>query len=290
MLAGFWEEVYRQCFDGSTLLTPVLHAQTDLSVFPILGRLLSHGYLLEGFIPLRICLPSLAAMLFGPAIEIPDEILVHSFADSLSSVEASLVKGSIAVQTETFGHDVQDKLTCLLSRFGARELPTPQKLKRQSLQVARYEFLTKPMTALTMIHSGIPVQEAPFWKVMGVDGLLKLHESLTATPVKVLEVLEEPEGMNPAQDRVFQYLQQYIGNMSCNEVRTSLRFTTGSSVLCQNLRVIFNSVSGLGRCPFAHTCSRMIELSSDYATYGEFTSEFQSILNDSEYSWSMDAL
>ncbi len=99
-----------------------------------------------------------------------------------------------------------------------------------------------------------------------VNGLLALHESLTATPIKDLEVLEEPEVMNPAQGQVFQYLQQYVGNMSCNEVRTFLRLTTGSSVLCQNLRVIFNNVSGLGRCPFAHTCSRMIKLSSDYAT------------------------
>ena len=50
MLSGFWEEAYRQQFDGSALLVPVVHAQTDMSVFLTLGRILSHGYLLEGFL------------------------------------------------------------------------------------------------------------------------------------------------------------------------------------------------------------------------------------------------
>ena len=43
MLSAFWDEAYRILFDGGCLLTPVLHPQMDLAVFPILGRILSHG-------------------------------------------------------------------------------------------------------------------------------------------------------------------------------------------------------------------------------------------------------
>lgn len=79
----------------ASLLTPLIHPQTDISVFPILGKILSHGYLLQGFLPLRICLPSLAVMIFGSGVSIPDEVLVRSFADSLSSVEAALIKSTM---------------------------------------------------------------------------------------------------------------------------------------------------------------------------------------------------
>ena len=42
MYSGFWEKAY-SLFDGSTLVTPMVHPQTDMSVLPILGRILSHG-------------------------------------------------------------------------------------------------------------------------------------------------------------------------------------------------------------------------------------------------------
>ena len=37
MLSAFWDEAYCTLFDGGCLLTPVLHPQMDLAVFPILG-------------------------------------------------------------------------------------------------------------------------------------------------------------------------------------------------------------------------------------------------------------
>ena len=44
MLSGFWEEAYAHHFGGSNLVTPLLHAQTNLEDFSILGKILSHGY------------------------------------------------------------------------------------------------------------------------------------------------------------------------------------------------------------------------------------------------------
>lgn len=36
MFSGFWEITYKKLFEGSSLLTPMLHPQIDLTVFPIL--------------------------------------------------------------------------------------------------------------------------------------------------------------------------------------------------------------------------------------------------------------
>lgn len=42
--------------------TSLLHAQTNMQDFSILGMILSHGYLLEGYLPVRVAFPSLVAM------------------------------------------------------------------------------------------------------------------------------------------------------------------------------------------------------------------------------------
>ena len=91
MVSAFWEEAYKCMFDGGSLLTPVVHPQTNMSVLPLLGKILSHGYLACGFLPLRIAFPALAGMLLGPTITTPPSILVSSFIDSLSTYEATLI-------------------------------------------------------------------------------------------------------------------------------------------------------------------------------------------------------
>jgi hypothetical protein len=40
-LSQFWDEAYTALFDGGNLLIPVITPQSDLSVFPVLGRTLS---------------------------------------------------------------------------------------------------------------------------------------------------------------------------------------------------------------------------------------------------------
>ena len=71
MFSAFWEEAYNHLFDGATNLVPLVHAQSDMGLFPILGKIISHGYLASGHLPVRISLPSLVAMLLGPCVAIP---------------------------------------------------------------------------------------------------------------------------------------------------------------------------------------------------------------------------
>ena len=63
MFSGFWEEAYFKLFDGSSLLTPVLHATIDMTKLPLLGKFLSHGFLVCGYLPIHVTFSSLAAIL-----------------------------------------------------------------------------------------------------------------------------------------------------------------------------------------------------------------------------------
>ena len=57
----------------------IMHAQVDMSVFPILRKILSHGYLSSGFLPLRIAFPTLTALLLGSTMHtVGDDVLVET--------------------------------------------------------------------------------------------------------------------------------------------------------------------------------------------------------------------
>ena len=43
MLSAFWAEVYTRFLEGAKTLTPMIHPGLDMAVYPILGRVTSHG-------------------------------------------------------------------------------------------------------------------------------------------------------------------------------------------------------------------------------------------------------
>ena len=86
-------------------------------------------------------------------------------------------------------------------------------------------------------------------------------------------------------------LQQYIGNMKNDEIRSFLRFVTGSSVCSSKaILVTFNGLDGLARRPIGHTCSCSLELSTAYSSYLDLIAEFNSVLSNGDYAWKMDAI
>ena len=53
--------------------------------------------------------------------------------------------------------------------------------------------------------------------------------------------------------------------MHADDLRNFLRFTTGSLMcVAESIIINFNSVTGLARRPFAHTCSNVLELPAAY--------------------------
>ena len=292
MYSAFWEEAYSRLFDGATILVPLIHAQTDMGIFPILGKIISHGYLVSGYLPVRISLPSLLAVLLGPSANVPRSFLLDALMDYISDNERDKLKTALQYKgTKSFPTpEMKLDVISILSRLGCREMPTPQNLAEIIVNVAKYEFCSKPAAAITMIYYGIPVKHRQFWTELGIDGINDLYTSLTVTSDKILKVID-CDCRSPGEERSLVYLTSLIGNMGTNDLRNFLRFTTGSSVcIAKKIKVIFNSSSGLARRPFAHTCSNNLELSVSYVNYHEFSSEWYTILGDTnKWKWCMDS-
>ena len=89
MFSAFYE-AYQKHFEGTSLVTPVVHPGTDSSSLPVLGCAISHGYVVSGTLPIRIAFPTLAAMLL-PHSQLPDEVRINTLIDSLSVYDTMLL-------------------------------------------------------------------------------------------------------------------------------------------------------------------------------------------------------
>ena len=293
MFSAFWEEAYTRFFEGATTLVPMVHPQIDMSIYPILGRVISHGYLASGILPDRITLPSLISILLGNSVHLPGTVLMDAFIDYISTTERDLLKKAINGNFDKFPSELLNEIMCILSKFGCRQIPKPATLIDIIEQVAKYELCTMPAAAITLLSSGVPLNHQSFWAKKSPADIQSLHHRLTATPLKVISFLDSGTAHNPSEERITSYLTTMIGNMQPSELRLFLRFVTGASVcISSKIRVTFNNLVGLGRRPIAHTCDSSLELSTSYANYEDFYSDFKVILSatKNEFSWRMDAI
>lgn len=294
MFSAFWEATYTSLFEGSTLLTPMIHPQTDMTLLPIIGRVLSHGYLVAEVLPLRIALPTLTALLLGPSVSVPAEILLDAFMDFINNVERSTFKCALSHAKEgSFPPTLQEELMTTLSRFGCRLLPTPANLMNLIEQVARYEFLSKPAAGIAMINSGIPLSHKQFWSRKSPMDIVRIYRKLTVSAKKVISLLHFPEFCSQQETRIYEYLRLMIGNMQQEYLPLFMRFVTGSCVCStREIKIVFNGLSGLARRPIAHTCDSTLELSTNFVNFEDFQGDFRAIFEktNEEFSWRMDAI
>ena len=294
MFSMFWETAYVKMFDGGTLLIPAVHHQVEMEKFPLLGAIISHGYMVCGFLPAKIAFPILAAVLLGAATKISDKVIVESFIDSLVTYDGEVLKEAFmackAHPDKQFNSELQGKLVNLMSRFGCRDVPKPDNLRRLALEIGRHEFTVKAVGAVFAMNSGLPRPHQKFWNEYSVEKLYSLYKSLIANHEEVIKMITEPDTMNCAEERVYGYLIRFVGSLKSEELQGFLRFVTGSSVMLPNdITVIFNAATGLTRAIASRTCSSTIVVPTTYVTYPDFAHDFHCILQ-SDFGWIMDAI
>lgn len=200
----------RKCtkyFEGATLL---VHPHMDMSIYPVLGRVLSHGYHVAGHLPVRIALPTLINMLLGPKT-VSCTILLEAFLDYISATERTVFKKALTYGADCkFPSAIQDTLLNVLSRFGCQQLPTPLNLRACIEKIAQYEFVSRPAAA---IFPGIPLNHQGFWMKQNVASMSRMYQNLTVTAEKVTDLLMIPATESPNEERVSAYLTTMIGNI-----------------------------------------------------------------------------
>ena len=168
----------------------------------------------------------------------------------------------------------------LFSLFNCTEIPCPSNIKMLIRKLADFTFLKKPLPAILELNTGIPPCHRPFWSNMTLDQLHSIYTAIAVAQGKVLSLINEPSFQTKAQETTWCYLRKFNGNCSGDDLRNFLRFTTGCFVITVlSISVLFNNLHGLACRPISHTCSSILELSSSYATYMDFSQEFNAVIN-----------
>ncbi len=179
MVSAFWEVSYKNLFDGGNLLSPNVERCVNFPVLRTIGRVLSHGYLATGVLPVRIAFPCLAYMLKGLNISIPKDILLSTLVDSISSYECVILKQALSCENMRYDTETLDKLLGILSKFNSTRVPQPHCLKEILVDIATYQFQNKPFAAMSAVSQGALDIHKPFWNQYDVGKLHNLYVSLT---------------------------------------------------------------------------------------------------------------
>jgi len=62
-------------------LVPAVGPGRENATLKVLGTILSHGYMVCGYLPIRVAFPVIAAALNGPDVSISDALLINCFLE-----------------------------------------------------------------------------------------------------------------------------------------------------------------------------------------------------------------
>ena len=201
---------------------PAVNPNTNLQILLLLGKILVHRFIVCDFLPVRLAFLVIAAILHGPNVVLSDDVYLESLLDYISTHDISSIRE--ALREKAFTSSLTVILLAILSRLGCTQVPTPLNIRQLLIDAAKHQFKIKPLGALYSVYSGVPVQYQPFWRQFSTEKLFDLYKALNATPRAVLEMINEPECLNLAESRVYNYLWSFIANMRQVELRQFLCF------------------------------------------------------------------
>ena len=91
-----------------------------MSIFQILGMIISHAYLVAGFLPERLAFPCLAASLLGPESSFDSDILEHEVVSCLSAHEAGVLRDAIKYKGTSYPSEILSEVIAILGSYGCR--------------------------------------------------------------------------------------------------------------------------------------------------------------------------
>ena len=154
--------------------------------------------------------------------------------------------------------------------YNLQKTPSHNRFKEQILSIAQNVLIDRPAPLLSKLKQGIPSNQMDmFWSLLTEAGVTYLYQQQRPTVKRfLLSLTTSPADLHPEEEKALYFFKQYVGGMDQEELAELLLFITGSTVMVDQITITFCSVTGVMRCPVAHTCSNLLELPSSYSSAG----------------------
>ena len=212
----FWYEAENVYFKGSIQKFPSLKPDRcllDMETSTALGRILLHGYVLVGFLPLRFSHACLFYVLTGQ--EPTTDLLIDSFLQCIDENEKHLLLEAMKCNPDTtFQPRVMNFLTIFFGHNDISRIPSPATMKEVISNLSRYTLLMKPFYILQNMRSGVTACFETLFEIFSEKAFSQLLEKLRpkgSDIVKNLKPEYSQDGDQKAvEERVFGMLEDYI--------------------------------------------------------------------------------
>lgn len=282
VFSSFWKECGLSYLEGSSGSFVPKHKGVSDEEYITLGRILHHGFVLTGFLPVSLNQAYMEAMLIGHK-DVTNEFVLKSFIKYMGPFEGSRI--SKVISSHTVDKDDIDFVIDLEGRYGMCLSPKAENVKEIFIQMARLELIDIPLHTMEKIRSGMTESSdgKQIWSSVSKEELDNIYLSQIPDPFKVASLLKPTSDcLTQDETRSFDFLKRYVSNISQAKCEDFLQFATGSSsIVVPQISVSFFEASSLETLPRAHTCGALLEIPSKcYHSFLSFKVTWDSLLDN----------
>ena len=277
----FWETAVKKLCKGHTYYHFEVSPQTIVTpeTLHAIGRVLLHGFLLTGYLPLSLDPGLLFYLLTGK--EPCEDIIVSGLLKSLSEAADEAITSSLELNDD-FNLSQRLRLINFLSQESMEKPPSNStELRRYLVLLGRYKLFIKSHYFLFHISKFSSnnltrnVRESEWMKYF--DGLKPTGETISEN----MSVKFGPElSLHMLEQVVYSHVEKYVQNLNAAEAELFMKFLTGCETSTVSVTVIFNSLEGEEAIPNAHICTGNLEVSRFTPSYEWFKNTMDNILRN----------
>jgi hypothetical protein len=258
MFSLFWNSFLSENGIGYSQFTFRVHPHFPLERYPILGRIITHQFLLCGTFPIQLARASFEEIVTGSAGNDHD-CLMQSFLSLLPPGEEQILANALSGRKFD-----QNEVVDILSEFEVRVLPTPSNITSTIIQVAKAELIHKPYIALKKIQETMP----QFWKTISRAHIEVMYQLTYPSKENVLKILSSTPA-DGSEEKVFRWLCRYVKESDGDVLGNLVRFVTASSVVIPGecISVRYEAMPLLAMRPKSKTCFKTLVLPKCYNTF-----------------------
>nr|XP_054775573.1 uncharacterized protein LOC129284130 [Lytechinus pictus] len=297
MFTLFWESVYRSYFTGIRRLSPRISPTHDLSAdtWQIIGRILSHGYVLSNFLPTQITYSTMYYLFTGN--EPTTREYVSSFLNTLSERNETFLNRAMRSNPAVprFQEPFQTNLVAILSHYGATALPSPRSINTIISQIARYQLHLQPFYALYNIRTGMLRSHDSIWNPRPSNySIFHIFNLFHPTPDNVIDHFDVEYSNVPLQraieERIVEWITRFIFTLTIPQLMILLRFITSSNIVNGQIRITFDGNVDPHSPIRVATCGRQLIISRNILSYEAIEDFLLNVINNPDVWNSFDII
>ena len=260
----FFHQWYQK-LEGFSQKIPASKSDSDDEELEIVGKIITHAFILYGVFPLQLCKSSVKYNLFGT---VDKEDIVESFLQFVPTKEAEMLKN-----LQLYGKEPEDPqaLSDIWTDLSVTSKPTKENITGLIYQAGKEALVRRPHFSLQSVARGM----GHFWKKTGPVMIDAIYSNLNPTPAKLIKCFDYTES-TAHEGMLITWLCRFIRCCTDDELRRFLRLLTGAEVLSPKakLKVIFVDLNRDHIRPQSKTCFGILYLARQYLSFSDMKNNF----------------